>query len=581
MPRDHVITKAFYLIENFPGRYADGQTWIEALPREGPDAERPARAGDGVSPIIITSNDLAAAWATGRRGEPLYPLVPGAPRQREMAFRAGVNIVMYALTGNYKADQVHVPPCSSGSASDMDPRLIALDCIPLCRCLIVAGRWLAGRAPPSWRSCAPDAARCCARWPCALFIAALFNPSLRARGARAAEGRRRRRRRPLGLAGARRSAPAQTDAVARRRAAAPRGPARRRGAHHRGAARPPAARDGTRLFSALQSGLADVPPERVAGAIMVTDGVVHDIPEQRRRARLQGPRARAWSPATPASATGASRCSTRRASASSARTRRSACASTTPATTEPVRVVVRRDGEQVLERQRHARRGAAPARAHRPWRRERRRDRGRGGRRASSPPSTTRPSIPIEGIREKLRVLLVSGQPHAGERTWRNILKSDANVDLVHFTILRPPEKQDGTPINELSLIAFPTRELFETKIAEFDLIIFDRYANQSILPSRLLRQHRALRARGRRGAGRGRSGIRRPHRASPARRSARVMPAQPDGRIVERAFLAAGHRHRAAPPRHPRAARLGGRARRNGASGCARSPPTCARARP
>jgi hypothetical protein len=109
VPPDHVITKAFYLIETFPGRYADGQTWIEALPREGPDAERPARAGDGVSPIIITSNDLAAAWASGRRGEPLYPLVPGGPRQRELAFRAGVNIAMYALTGNYKADQVHVP----------------------------------------------------------------------------------------------------------------------------------------------------------------------------------------------------------------------------------------------------------------------------------------------------------------------------------------------------------------------------------------------------------------------------------------------------------------------------------------
>ena len=92
--------------------------------------------------------------------------------------------------------------------------------------------------------------------------------------------------------------------------------------------------------------------------------------------------------------------------------------------------------------------------------------------------------LPIEGIREKLRVLLVSGEPHQGERTWRNLLKSDANVDLVHFTILRPPEKQDGTPISELSLIAFPTRELFVQKIKDFDLIIFDRYANQSVLPS-------------------------------------------------------------------------------------------------
>ena len=91
--------------------------------------------------------------------------------------------------------------------------------------------------------------------------------------------------------------------------------------------------------------------------------------------------------------------------------------------------------------------------------------------------------VTIDGVRDKLRVLLVSGEPHAGERTWRNLLKSDASVDLVHFTILRPPEKQDGTPINELSLIAFPTRELFQQKIGEFQLIIFDRYARQGVLP--------------------------------------------------------------------------------------------------
>ncbi|MBZ0226987.1 MAG: hypothetical protein K8F58_00825, partial [Bauldia sp.] len=89
----------------------------------------------------------------------------------------------------------------------------------------------------------------------------------------------------------------------------------------------------------------------------------------------------------------------------------------------------------------------------------------------------------IEGIRENLRVLLVSGEPHAGERTWRNLLKSDAAVDLVHFTILRPPEKQDGTPINQLSLIAFPTRELFSEKIDQFDLIVFDRYQHRGVLP--------------------------------------------------------------------------------------------------
>ncbi len=89
----------------------------------------------------------------------------------------------------------------------------------------------------------------------------------------------------------------------------------------------------------------------------------------------------------------------------------------------------------------------------------------------------------INGVRDRLRVLLVSGEPHAGERVWRNLLKSDAAVDLVHFTILRPPEKQDGVPVSELSLIAFPTRELFVDKVEEFDLIIFDRYRRRGILP--------------------------------------------------------------------------------------------------
>ena len=92
--------------------------------------------------------------------------------------------------------------------------------------------------------------------------------------------------------------------------------------------------------------------------------------------------------------------------------------------------------------------------------------------------------VQINGVRDRLRVLLVSGRPYAGGRTWRNLLKSDSSVDLVHFTILRPPEKQDNVPVSELSLIAFPTRELFLDKIDEFDLIIFDRYERRGILPS-------------------------------------------------------------------------------------------------
>ena len=109
VPPDHVLTKAFYLLTDFPGRWDQSDLWVEAMPDAAQDPGRPVRAGDGVSPIIITGNDLAAAWAIDSGGLWLYPTVPADPRQRELAFRAGVNIVMYSLTGNYKADQVHVP----------------------------------------------------------------------------------------------------------------------------------------------------------------------------------------------------------------------------------------------------------------------------------------------------------------------------------------------------------------------------------------------------------------------------------------------------------------------------------------
>jgi len=112
VPRDHVLTKTFFLLRDFPGRFNSGQLWVEALPAAdgaADESKRPARAGDGVSSIIISSNDMAGAWATRSDGQAMLPMVPGEPRQREFAFRAGVNIVMYTLTGNYKADQVHVP----------------------------------------------------------------------------------------------------------------------------------------------------------------------------------------------------------------------------------------------------------------------------------------------------------------------------------------------------------------------------------------------------------------------------------------------------------------------------------------
>jgi hypothetical protein len=112
-PADHVLTRTFYLLKEFPGRWSGGQLWVEALPpvdpKNPPSAPVAARGGDGVSPIIMGGNDWAAAWARDERGNPLAAVVPGGEQQREMAIRFGINVVIYAMTGNYKTDQVHVP----------------------------------------------------------------------------------------------------------------------------------------------------------------------------------------------------------------------------------------------------------------------------------------------------------------------------------------------------------------------------------------------------------------------------------------------------------------------------------------
>ena len=109
VPEGHVLTKSFYLLRSFPGRWDGGQLWVEADSNDGVEQGRKARRADGVSSILVTANDFASAWAMDERNRPLYPVVPGGENQREMSFRTGINIVMYALTGNYKADQVHVP----------------------------------------------------------------------------------------------------------------------------------------------------------------------------------------------------------------------------------------------------------------------------------------------------------------------------------------------------------------------------------------------------------------------------------------------------------------------------------------
>jgi hypothetical protein len=240
--------------------------------------------------------------------------------------------------------------------------------------------------------------------------------------------------------------------------------------------------DGTRLFSALSSTLADVPPDRVAGAIMITDGRVHDISADAAALGFAAP--------LHALITGRSDEIDRRVVLT--QTPRFGIVGQSQtigfrvedqgAGGGSVQVTIRRDGEMVEQRI-VATRTDITTKVPIPHA-------GANIVEVEAAPLqdeltlvNNRAVVSIDGVRDKLRVLLVSGEPHAGERTWRNLLKSDASVDLVHFTILRPPEKQDGTPINELSLIAFPTRELFQQKISEFQLIIFDRYARQGVLP--------------------------------------------------------------------------------------------------
>lgn len=296
--------------------------------------------------------------------------------------------------------------------------------------------------------------------------------------------------------------------------------------------------DGTRLFAALNAGLADVPLERLGGVFMITDGVVDDVPAEASALGFKAP--------LHALITGHEGERDRRIELLEAprfgivgkdQTIELRVLDTADQS-EPVVLKVRRDGNPV------ATIVATPGERLRvPVKIE------HGGPNVVELEVEALPDelsainnkavLTIEGVRDKLKVLLVSGEPHAGERMWRNLLKSDANVDLVHFTILRPPEKQDGTPINELSLIAFPTADLFGRKIKEFDLIVFDRYSNQSVLPLiyldnivRYVREGGALML----AAG---PDFARPEGLyySPL---GRIAPARPDGTLTERAFRAA-----------------------------------------
>jgi hypothetical protein len=242
-------------------------------------------------------------------------------------------------------------------------------------------------------------------------------------------------------------------------------------------------RDGTMLFTDLGKALADVPPDRLAGVVMITDGEVHDVPGSAAALGFNAP--------VHALLTGKPGEFDRRLEILRAprfglvggeQTVEVKVSETAPSNASQVKLTITHQGEApTTETVRIGEKVDIPVKI----------DHAGANiveiEAEAAPneltPINNRAVLTIEGVRENLRVLLVSGEPHAGERTWRNMLKSDASVDLVHFTILRPPEKQDGTPINQLSLIAFPTRELFQEKLDQFDLIIFDRYQRRGVLP--------------------------------------------------------------------------------------------------
>jgi len=317
-----------------------------------------------------------------------------------------------------------------------------------------------------------------------------------------------------------------------------------------GAGEHAAATEGTRLFAALSETLADVPKRRLAGVVMVTDGEVHDAPTAKALA------ARLGSAPLHVLLTGARGERDRRLVIEQAprygivgdplslRLRVDDAGS--PAQGGLARVTVRRDHQPeetivvpvgksrevpfVLDR-------AGP---------------GFIELSVEDGPNelsriNNRAVVEVNGVRDRLRVLLVSGEAHPGERVWRNLLKADPSVDLVHFTILRPPEKQDTTPIRELALISFPIRELFETKLDQFDLIIFDRYRRRGVVPmtyigniARYVEKGGALlTATGPAFAG-PLSLYRTPLRT--------VLPAEPTGEVLEGGFrallTAAGRRH-------------------------------------
>ena len=322
--------------------------------------------------------------------------------------------------------------------------------------------------------------------------------------------------------------------------------------------------------------MSDAPPDRVAGAIVITDGEVHDAPDPRtfhlgapfhvlvtgapgeRDRKLTVVRATRYNiVGSEAQITfrvddfGGSAGGNAAGRAPHRRSGRAAIGNVPVGRDTTISVPVAHGGENVVELEA----AAGPA---------------------EQTLQNNRAAVMVNGVRDRLRVLLVSGEPHAGERVWRNLLKADPSVDLVHFTILRPPEKLDCTPINELALIQFPTRQLFAEKLSEFDLVILDRYQNRDLLPLAYFENLAKYVENGGALLLSSGSGIRRRHQHLPHASRRRASGAA-DGRGRQRRVQARDHQGRLRPSRDARPAarqsRSGPRRRTSCRSICGRRP--------
>ncbi len=320
--------------------------------------------------------------------------------------------------------------------------------------------------------------------------------------------------------------------------------------------------EATNLFEALDKAMADIPPGRMAGAFFITDGQIHDAPADESRLGFDAP-VHALITGAPdekdnrieiVSAprfglVGSEQIAEVKAERSGKGGGDAVATFLVRRATGPVETIEALYGKPVPIRLRFDRPGPNIVEV------ELKPEPG------ELTTANNKTVIQAQGVRENLKVLLVSGEPHVGERTWRNLLRSDAAVDLVHFTILRPPEKHDGTPIDQLSLIAFPTRELFSEKLSQFDLIIFDRYQRRAVLPMIYLDNVARYVEQG--GAVLVAAGADYASPVSLARTPlGAILPARPTGRVVEEAFQPAITKE---GEKHPVTAGLPGAPRKEG----------------